>query len=85
LLDAQPSNGSLDDPTTRKQHKALGLSGALEDFDFDSRQDVVESFLEFRSLVATISKKASLGTVACRTESIEAGYHRRDLGYSLDE
>jgi hypothetical protein len=53
----QPSNGSLDDPTAWKHHKTLGLIGTPDDFNFESRQDVGEGFLERRSLIATICKE----------------------------
>ena len=33
----EPSNGALNDPTTWKHHKSIGVIGAFDDFSFEVR------------------------------------------------
>ena len=49
----EPSYGSLDDPAFG-QHQELTGIGSLDDLDVDLAEDGRQSFLELRSLVATI-------------------------------
>ena len=49
----EPSYGSLDDPAFGQHHELTAI-GSLDDLDIDLAADSRQSFLELRSLVATI-------------------------------
>ena len=49
----EPSYGSLDDPAFGQHHELTAI-GSLDDLDVDLAEDGRQSFLELRSLVATI-------------------------------
>ena len=53
----EPGNGALNDPAAWKHHKSFGLIGALDDFSFEVGQDFRERLLEFRPLIAAVSKQ----------------------------
>src|SRR5436309_11529241 len=51
------SKGAFDDPTAWKHHESFRPNGALDDFSFELRQDLRQSLLKVRPLVATIGKE----------------------------
>src|SRR5262245_24027393 len=53
----EPSKGAFDDPTAWKHHESFRPIGALDDFSFELRQDLRQSFLKVRPLIATIGKE----------------------------
>lgn len=50
----EPTEGAFDDPAFGQDDKALGLVGALDDFDVDLAQDFSHRSLEFGPLITAV-------------------------------
>jgi hypothetical protein len=53
----EPGKCPFDDPAFGQDFEALGLIGALDDFDVDLRQHLGEGFLKLRPLITAIGKE----------------------------
>ena len=51
---AEPGEGSFNDPAFGQDDEALGLIGALDDFDVHARQNVAKTVLEAGALISAI-------------------------------
>ena len=53
----RPREGAFDNVTSRQKLKPLGLIGAFDVFDFETRQDCGRSLLKDRVLISAVGKE----------------------------